>query len=163
MLQQWRQSQLVPAETAAIQLRPMHAADLPAVLQLERRSQRDPWSGWCFRGLLRRNASCWVYTLNDRLIGFGMMAIDRGWAHIMNLCIAPAFRKQGLGRRLLLHMLQLAHKQGVRRAWLEVRPSNRVAITLYNSLGFEPRQRRRGYYRQSPRGQRDALVMVRRL
>jgi ribosomal-protein-alanine N-acetyltransferase len=141
----------------------MLAADLPAVMMLERQSQPTPWPAWCFRRLLRKKASAWVYEQNGKILGFGIMFCARNWAHIMNLCVAPAYQRHGLGRRMLCHLLQVARSHGAVWAWLEVRPTNRIAIALYKNLRFRQKGRRRGYYRQSPKGQRDAVVMTRGL
>lgn len=153
-------SSSILTDLAAIRLRPILTADLPAVLRLERQSYPTPWHGWYYRRLLRRRASCWVFEQNAMIVGYGVMRYSRGWAHIMNLCIAPHFRRRGLGRRMLLHLLREAQGKGARRAWLEVHPDNRVAIALYRSLGFATQYRRRGYYRASPQRQRDALIMI---
>jgi ribosomal-protein-alanine N-acetyltransferase len=147
------------AQQATLRLRPMQAADLPAVMRLERQGQSTPWPAWCFRRLLRKKASSWVYEQAGGIIGFGIVFCARDWAHIMNLNIAPGYRRRGLGRRMLCHLLQQARRRGAVWAWLEVRPDNRVAIALYKNLGFRLKGRRRNYYRQSPKGRRDALVM----
>lgn len=151
------------AQQATLHLRPMLTADLPAVMALERQSQPTPWPAWCFRRLLRKKASSWVYEQEAAIVGFGIMLYDRDWAHIMNLCVAPDYRRRGLGWRMLSHLLQEARSHGAVRAWLEVRPTNRVAICLYKNLGFRLKGRRRGYYLPSPKGRRDAMVMIRNL
>lgn len=151
------------AEPATIQLRPMSTAELPAVLRLERQSYPTPWAACFFRRLLRRRASCWVFEENGVIVGYGIMLCVREWAHIMNLCVSARFRRRGLGRRMLIHLMSVAHSRGAKRAWLEVHPTNRGAIALYRSLGFSIRTRRKDYYRYSAQRQRDALVMWRPL
>jgi ribosomal-protein-alanine N-acetyltransferase len=80
-----------------------------------------------------------------------------GEAHVLNLCIASAWRRQGIARNLLVALLVHARDRGVRDAFLEVRRSNRAAIALYRRLGFECVGTRRGYY-QAEDGREDALV-----
>lgn len=138
----------------------MHEADLPEVLRLERQCQQTPWPAYFFRRLLRRPASCWVYAIESRVIGYGIMLQSREWTHIMNLCIAPSQRRYGLGRKMLLHLLSEARRLGAKRAWLEVHPDNHSAIALYKRLGFTTQYRRKGYYRHYPQRQGDALLMV---
>lgn len=144
----------------ATHLRPMQARDLPAVYQLEEASQRFPWPHWFFRHNLRRHASCWVLEKNHEVIGFGIAAFEKGQAHIMNMCVDAAFRRRGLGRRILLQLLTITKKHHVPKAWLEVRTTNRPAIMLYHELGFRRKAIRRGYYLTS-HGRQDAIIMVR--
>jgi len=74
--------------------------------------------------------------------------------------VLPEARRQGLGRRLLEHVLAAARASGGRRVLLEVAQSNTAARRLYESVGFQVLDVRRGYY--SMTGD-DALVMERLL
>lgn len=154
------QIRLSPTIRSPIRLRPMREPDLRHVFRLERLSQPTPWPMSLFRRQLRGGASCWVLERGRQIIGFGIVDFVADWAHVMNMCVAPEFRRQGLGRRLLLHLLGVASQRGFRRAWLEVRVTNRPAILLYTRLGFRTRRIRKGYYR-TREGLRDCLVMVR--
>jgi [ribosomal protein S18]-alanine N-acetyltransferase len=75
---------------------------------------------------------------------------------LLNLAVRPDCRRQGIGRGLLTFLFQKAREEKAQQVLLEVRPSNRKALALYRSLGFEVLYRRPGYY--SPEGE-DALVM----
>lgn len=81
-----------------IHLRPMRDADLPAVHRLEVSSQPVPWPLWFFRRQLRSSASCWVLVADEAIIGFGIVAFEKDRAHIMNMCVAPGYRRRGLGQ-----------------------------------------------------------------
>ena len=85
-----------------------------------------------------------------------MTAVDEG--HLLNITIAPAWRRQGLGRLLLKHIVDTAREQQARTLFLEVRPSNRAAIELYEQAGFEAFALRKGYY-PADQGHEDAIVM----
>jgi len=135
-------------------------ADLPAVLRLERQSYPRPWPASFFRHLIRGHAFGYIYELDDAVIGYGVMRCSRKRAHIMNINIAPRFRRQGLGRRMLIQMMNTAHRCKAMISWLEVHSENRGAIALYRNLGFSIQYRRKGYYRCSPQRQRDALIMT---
>lgn len=76
-------------------------------------------------------------------------------AHITLLGILPTHQRQGLGRWLLLHLLEDAWKRGMSRATLEVRISNQRAIDLYESLGFTALGTRKRYYDDGE----DALIL----
>ncbi len=140
-------------------MRPMQADDLGAVMAVERLAYPFPWTEGIFRDCLRVGYSCWVYTLAEAVIGYGVMSVAAGEAQILNLCIHPQQQGQGLGRQLLQRLLSVARKHGADTAFLEVRVSNRNALHLYESVGFNEIGLRRDYY-PSKNGHEDAVVMA---
>ena len=90
------------------------------------------------------------------------MSGGAGEAHVLNVCIDERFRCRGIGGALLEHLLEFAKGLGVQDVFLEVRPSNTVAIRLYQSHGFGQIGVRKGYY-QAVEGREDAVVLRRRL
>jgi ribosomal-protein-alanine N-acetyltransferase len=139
-------------------IRPMVETDVGGVVALERASYQFPWSEGIFRDCLRVGYICRVVMSRNRLIGYGVMSVGAGEAHILNLCIDMASRCQGIGRRLLDYLIDRGAVAGMSEAFLEVRPSNTAAIRLYLSLGFEQVGMRRGYY-QAIGGREDAAVL----
>ena len=101
---------------------------------------------------------CRAVTVGEELVGYGVMSVGAGEAHILNLCIAEGHRCCGLGRLLLRSLLECAGAAGAGEAFLEVRPSNTSAIRLYLAMGFEQVGMRRGYY-QAVNGREDAAVL----
>jgi len=81
-------------------------------------------------------------------------AADEG--EILNLAVAPAGRRNGLGRALVQHMLEALTARGARQIYLEVRESNAPARALYAAQGFKEVGRRTQYYR---RPVEDAIVL----
>ena len=148
--------ELLPVPDVAI--RPMTEADVAGVVALERASYQFPWSEGIFRDCLRVGYICRVVTSANGLIGYGVMSVGAGEAHILNLCIDAGLRCQGIGRRMLEYLLDRAVAAGMSEAFLEVRPSNTAAIRLYLSLGFDQVGMRRGYY-QAVGGREDAAVL----
>ena len=138
-------------------LRPMAQADLPRVAALERESYVFPWNDQIFADCLRVGYHCVVVDTESGVAGYGVLSMGAGEAHILNLCIADAWRRRGIGRGLLLALLAHARDRGVRDAFLEVRRTNRAAIALYHDFGFQCVGTRRGYY-QAQDGREDALV-----
>jgi ribosomal-protein-alanine N-acetyltransferase len=149
-------------EVPEVQIRPMMEIDLPEVALIEQHSYAFPWSENIFRDCLRVGYTCRALDLEGRIIGYGVMSLGAGEAHILNVCMADEYRNLGFGRRLLEHLLERAVASGVAEAFLEVRPSNLAAIRLYQRLGFEQIGIRRGYY-QAPDGREDAIVLKREL
>ncbi len=139
-------------------IRPMRAADVPAVVQIERAAYQFPWSEGIFRDCLRVGYVCRVAAADEEVLGYGVMSVGAGEAHVLNLCIAEGLRCRGLGRQLLRRLLECAAAAGAAEAFLEVRPSNTTAIRLYLALGFEQVGMRRGYY-QAVNGREDAAVL----
>jgi ribosomal-protein-alanine N-acetyltransferase len=149
-------------EAPEVLIRPMMEIDLPEVAAVEQSSYAFPWSENIFRDCLRVGYTCRALDLAGQIIGYGIMSVGAGEAHILNVCVRDQFRNLGFGRRLLEHLLERATAAGVGEAFLEVRPSNLVAIRLYQRLGFEQIGIRRGYY-QAPDGREDAIVLKRDL
>ena len=147
------------AEPRTGRLRPMREADLAAVHALESRAYEFPWSLGTFRDCLHANYSCWVLQDDAQLIGYFLLSVAAGEAHVLNICVDPRLQGQGLGRVMMGNLLKLARQHRAERVFLEVRPSNPPAIHLYESLGFNEIGRRPRYY-PSRDGREDAIVMA---
>ena len=140
------------------EIRPMHELDVPVIVAIERSAYQFPWSEGIFRDCLRVGYVCRVVTINETIIGYGVMSVGAGEAHILNLCIGELYRCRGVGKRLLTYLIERGTAAGMSEAFLEVRPSNTSAIRLYLSTGFEQVGMRRGYY-QAAGGREDAAVL----
>src|SRR5690606_22153436 len=105
---------------------------------------------------------CCVIEQGARLVGYAIMSLGAGEAHVLNLCVAESMRRRGHGGRLLQHLTDSAYEVGVGEMFLEVRPSNTVAAHLYQTRGFTQIGLRRGYY-QAVGGREDAVVLRKRL
>ena len=91
------------------------------------------------------------------LIGYAIMSMGAGEAHVLNVCVRADFREQGVGRYFMQLLFEHAKNSQCRDIFLEVRPSNPSAIHLYESLGFQRVGVRKGYY-QTTHGREDAWV-----
>jgi ribosomal-protein-alanine N-acetyltransferase len=135
--------------------------DVPALLELERRSFSHPWTVRHFREALTDERTD-VLVLRGRqgaataIVGYCIVQTVVDEAHIHDLAVHEDLRRQGLARWLLGVTLGRAAREGARRAYLEVRQSNWPAVRLYRSLGFEVVSVRRDYYE---RPSEDALVL----
>jgi ribosomal-protein-alanine N-acetyltransferase len=137
----------------------MREADLDQVLAIEQVAYPFPWTRGIFEDCLRVGYSCWVLAEGTTILGYGVMSTAVGESHVLNLCVCPDRQRQGLGRRLLGHLLRLARSHHADTALLEVRPSNRGALALYREAGFNEVGVRRGYY-PGHRGREDALILA---
>lgn len=151
-----------PAPEAEVVIRTMRHEDLPHVSDIERRSYDFPWSHGVFRDCLLAGYQCIVLERDGEVAGYGILSVAAGEAHILNLCVEPAYRSHGYGERLLDEMLFRARTASVREIFLEVRPSNENALALYRKKGFYQVANRPAYY-QAQRGREDAAVLARKL
>jgi ribosomal-protein-alanine N-acetyltransferase len=140
-------------------LRTMQEHDLDAVVVIEARSYEFPWSLGIFRDCLRGSYGCWVLEHGNALIGYGVLSVAAGEAHLLNVCISPEARGVGHGGYLVQRMIDRALAHRAERIYLEVRPSNPQAMALYERLGFNEIGRRPRYY-PARGGREDAIVMA---
>ncbi|CAM3756281.1 ribosomal protein S18-alanine N-acetyltransferase [Parendozoicomonas haliclonae] len=143
-------------------LRPMSDTDLNRVLVLEKATNPHPWTLGNLQNSLSTGDACWVLEHGEELAGYGvtMVAADEGT--ILNIAIAPAFQKQGLGQKLLEFLVSGAKQRGANVMFLEVRVSNHKAIGLYLKSDFSEVGIRKNYY-PAAKGSEDAIVMMRDL
>lgn len=142
----------------ALAYRPMQEEDLDAVMAIEPKIYSHPWSRGNFADSLKSGYSCWVAELDGELIGYGALMVVLDEAHLLNLSIAKAYQGRGFGRALLDHFIEVARRHGGQMMFLEVRPSNKSAISLYESMGFNEFSVRKGYY-PAENGREDAILM----
>ncbi|MEL7024458.1 MAG: ribosomal protein S18-alanine N-acetyltransferase [Pseudomonadota bacterium] len=145
--------QLVP------RVRVMRHEDVDEVARIESQSYRFPWSLGIFRDCLLAGYHCLVVDQQVEVRAYSVLSMAAGEAHILNVCVAPAFRRRGYGMLLLNEMIQVARESRIRRIFLEVRPSNLAATSMYHALGFTTIGRRSNYYRADNNGREDALVL----
>ncbi|MGD8614614.1 MAG: ribosomal protein S18-alanine N-acetyltransferase [Gammaproteobacteria bacterium] len=143
-------------------LRPLAVADLDAVMAIERRAYAFPWTRGIFQDCLRVDYCCWCYEYASRIEGYGVMSVAAGESHILNLTVRPESQRQGIGRRLMTHFVQLSRRHNADLVLLEVRPSNKAAISLYRKCGFNEIGVRSNYYPAAD-GREDALILARSL
>lgn len=143
----------------------MSERDLDQVLYNETVSYPHPWTLRIFRDCLHSGYECRVLRQAGRVVAHGVLSVVLDESHLLTLCVHPAHRRMGLGRRLLNDLLERARQEGARSCFLEVRPSNTGARELYYGAGFVQVGERRRYYPVDPRrGEReDALILSRRL
>lgn len=140
---------------------PMELCHVPQIALLERRCFSDPWSETSVAGELTNPLSLWLVALaGGAVVGYVGSQTVLDEADVMNVAVDPAYRRQGVGKGLMLALMAALRQAGVRTLALEVRASNEAAQALYKNLGFEQAGRRPGYY---ARPREDALILKKRL
>lgn len=139
----------------------MILADLERVVAIEKQSMPSPWSRELFEEELKRTqANYFVIEEGGSLAGYIGYWEAPEEAHIITLAIAPLFRNQGLGKRMMDHFLSFAARKGARLATLEVREGNEAGRRLYEKCGFRMVAIRKKYYSDNLE---DAVVMIREI
>jgi [ribosomal protein S18]-alanine N-acetyltransferase len=144
-----------------IVIRPMLRLDLPLVRETERRAQSFPWAASLFAASLAAGHEGWLLEVGRTPAGHGVLSL-RSEARLLNLSIHPDYRGRGLGRRLLLHLLERARLHTAAGVRLLVRAGNQEALRLYTAVGFVEVGRRRRYYPagySAGGGREDAFVL----
>jgi [ribosomal protein S18]-alanine N-acetyltransferase len=137
------------------EVRQLAYSDLPAVISIERRSFPAPWSLAMFvLELSKPSGICLAATAAEELIGYLVCSrYDRVW-HLMNVAVAPEWRRRGIATRLISRLVE--EGGGKLPFTLEVRVSNGAAISMYEGLGFRSAGVRPRYYQDNGE---DALIM----
>src|SRR5881296_184271 len=141
---------------ARYRIRPARAADVADVVAIERATFSDPWSANDFEECIASGVPFLVAEQRGAVLGYAIAHWAADEAEILNVGVAPAYRRQGVGRALVERMLAALHDHGARVVYLEVRESNVIARRLYESLGFTEVARRACYYR---RPVEDAVIL----
>jgi ribosomal-protein-alanine N-acetyltransferase len=157
---------MTAAKGTNLRTTPATIADLDDLLQIEQESFTAPWTRRMFETELCGNQFGHVWTAqveegtgedgDGRLIGYICFWLVFEEFRLMNLAVRPSARRRGVGRELMRRALSWGQQKGARRAILEVRGSNAVAIQLYEQLGFRTIGRRTHYYTQPDE---DAVIM----
>jgi ribosomal-protein-alanine N-acetyltransferase len=95
----------------------------------------------------------------DALSGFGIMRYGERKAHLVLLCVAPAYRKRGLGAGLLAWLEKSAVTAGLEQVQVEARADNPSAVAFYVEHGYQEATVVPGYYR----GTVDAVRLLKTL
>ena len=81
-----------------------------------------------------------------RIQGFAVMQFGDEQAHLVLLCVQPAQRHRGIGRRLSQWLIESARVAGIESIGLELRADNAAALAFYQGLGFAEQELVPGYY-----------------
>ena len=138
---------------------PMELADVASVEAIERASFSAPWPPNAYRTELQTNrlAHYLVIRVGPQIVGYAGLWLMVDEAHVTTFAIHPDWRRQQLGERLLIALLDIALDRRAAEATLEVRLSNLAARRLYEKFGFRPVGIRPRYYTDN---NEDALIMT---
>lgn len=141
----------------------MTTEDIDEVYRIETESFSNPWPRGAFETDVRNRQvySPVVRNGQGRVVAYALLMIFAQEAHLANIAVDLKYRRSGIGTFLMDHLIEKAESENCRAMFLDVRPSNREAVSMYeNKYGFKVLYQRKGYYSSPPE---DALVMVRPL
>ena len=148
----------VSALLERVTIEPMTYWDIEQVAAIERDSFARPWKPGGFRTEIERAPAVCLVLRDGRLVlGYLIFWLLPPEIHILNIAVRPDFRGQGLGRLLMDYLLEYGRETKTAKIFLEVRPSNKPAMSLYKRTGFNLTGVRPNYYAEDSE---DALMMT---
>ena len=141
-------------------LRDLSARDVPQLKQIEEKAYEFGWSERNFVDALNENYIAKALINYSVVVGYYFWQKVLDECHLLNFTIASERQRRGLGNWMLSQLLVSLRTKGITAIYLEVRPSNDTAISLYSRFGFSIIGRRKNYY-PGKESREDALVMKR--
>ena len=141
-----------------LSVREVRYEDIPAIYEIERLCFKDPYELPLLQMYYAISRSLFLVAEKEgRVVGYAIgLAKKWGEGHVISIAVHPEWRRRGVGKRLMLQLLEKMRRMGVRWVRLEVRVSNEAAINLYRRLGFSIERVLKGYYRDGE----DAYLMI---
>ena len=135
----------------------MNREHVAQIAELEKICFNDPWSENSIASELDNRLSLWLVAMDgEKVAGYVGSQSVLGETDMMNIAVHPDYRRQGIGERLVVQLVDALKAKGNHSLMLEVRVSNVPARNLYEKLGFQQVGLRKNYYR-NPR--EDACIL----
>ncbi len=142
---------------ATLRFEALNSGHIPAILEIEKEANSAPWTEKSFLNELDNpDKIFFVGILQGQVAAYGGIWLIIDEAHVTTVAVSAEHRQHGIGRRLMVELLERAKEAGMTCSTLEVRAGNEAAIRLYEQLGYVQTARRRRYY---PDNNEDAVVM----
>ncbi|MBN1385091.1 MAG: ribosomal protein S18-alanine N-acetyltransferase [Elusimicrobia bacterium] len=139
-----------------LHIRKLQFKDIDTIVNIEKDSYPDPWSRKMFeRGLRLDFSHFFVGEVVSEIASYAELWHIMDEVHLTNITVAKDYRKQGLGTKMLRHVISFSKSLKIKRIFLEVRETNLPAIILYKKFGFNKIGIRKKYYSNSD----DAVIM----
>jgi len=154
-------SQTASLFSSAPELFPLSERDIPWLCALEEQTQISLWQAQHFADSFKAGHDAWGVRRGGADLGFMLLLHAPDVSHLLNIVVSPQAQRQGLGAHLLRHAMTRSLQAGNTELFLEVRPSNTAALSLYRDFGFQQVGLRKGYYSADPRTglREDALIL----
>ena len=128
------------------------------IIEIENASFPVPWSAIAFEEEINKSISnLWAMISEQRVLAYICFWMFDREIHILNFAVHAQKRNMGLGKALLRNVIEAGAGDGIENLWLEVRPSNIPALSIYKKFGFIEAGHRKAYYSDN---REDAVIMV---
>ena len=144
------------------QVRAMQSTDIDSVYAIESTAHRAPWGPDVFRDCVLVGYDCRVLEIIEpsgvEMVAYVVNRYYDNICHVLNLCVAPDHQQKGYGRFLLQQVIDYPAQSAIDSVLLEVRPSNIIALALYQTMGFQQVGIKPDYYKDEA-GLEDGFVL----
>ena len=143
-----------------LQIKPLTEEYVDQVCVLEEEAFSMPWHRESFLEMIANKDACYLVGLHGEEVvaSCGLRNIV-GDGEITNVVTKTSARGNGIGKQMLVKLMEEGVAMGVEAFTLEVRKSNQTAIRLYEKLGFVTEGIRKNFYEDPIE---DALIMWKR-
>ena len=125
----------------------MTSSDLTDIIRLEKSLFSDPWPESIFKDDIGSDSGYpLVAHIDNAIIGYAIFRIGDEEGHLANIAVDKKYQRKSIAKKILSFILNLASENNLSQVFLEVRPSNKAAIALYESFGFIKLAIQKGYY-----------------
>ena len=135
----------------------MDRIDLEDAYKIELETNPSPWSKDNFFSSFEVGHKSLVCKYNDVIIGFLIFSLIKKDSHLLNIAVQKKWQKNGAGKILMDVFIKQSKAMGAKKAFLEVRSKNKIAINFYNKFNFLKDAVRTNYYTGSDKD--DAVLM----
>tara|TARA_Y100000746_G_C15050402_1_gene263436 strand:+ start:96 stop:515 length:420 start_codon:yes stop_codon:yes gene_type:complete len=135
----------------------MDRLDLEDTYKIELETNPSPWSKDNFFSSFEVGHKSLVCKYNDVIIGFLIFSLIKKESHLLNIAVQKKWQKKGAGKILMDVFIKQSKAMGAKKAFLEVRSKNKIAINFYNKFNFLKDAVRTNYYTGSDKD--DAVLM----
>jgi ribosomal-protein-alanine N-acetyltransferase len=137
-------------ENGGIRIVPFEEGDIEQIMAIEVKSFSAPWSRQSYLELAPLDSvRFFVVKKDNNVIGYMLYQMWFEEMELHTIAVSPDERRRGVSTMMLNHLLSDAKNRGIRRIFLQVRPSNEAAKGLYKKFGFETVGIRHRYYRDN--------------
>lgn len=129
----------------------MQESDIDAVARLEKATFSDAWTEKGIYDTWKQSqAFVVVAEENNNIVGYCIIyyVLDEG--EIARIAVDSTLRKQGVGRQILDHVVEICNTKEITTLLLDVRESNETARRFYQKYGFLEDGIRKNFY-EGPR------------
>ena len=140
----------------------MVLADADKVYQIENDSFFEPWTKKRLIKEFENNSFLkhFVYEKDGEVVGFYIISTIADLVEIFTIAVDKNYREEGIGSKLLSHLINYAESVGATEIWLEASTKNIAAVNLYQKYGFKIQSIRKNYYQKTGE---DAYNMIRNM